>query len=287
VTILFVVLKMGPIALAVAQGSELLLAAGGLALAYFKRGETMLAWKPRAALTGKFLKQSWPLIISGMGVIIYMKTAQILLGQIKGNHEVGIYSVAARLAEVWYFVPMLVASSAFPKLVESHDQDEQLYVARLQKLLNFVTWVAFAIALPTCLLSNFFVETLYGPEFARAGTMLSIHIWGCCFIFMGTILSKTLIIEGIYIFSLIRHALGAVVNIALNLILIPKYGGVGASIATVVSYATASYLSSFIYRPTFRSGTQMTRALLQPILLPAAYLRGVVQSRMTHQFPPA
>ena len=272
-TLVLVLRQANILAIAIAQASELVLAAFALALTYRLTGGRFTEWQVRAPLAWTFLRKSWPLLLSGMGVIIYMKTAQIVLGHLKGSAEVGIYSVAARLAEAWYFLPALVASSVFPKLVESYQVDQRLYFARLQHLLNLVFWVALAIAVPMSLFSPKLIEFLYGVEFAGAAPMLSIHIWGCCFIFMGTILSKTLIIEGELIFSLVRHLCGAAVNVGLNFLLIPRYGGVGAAIATVVSYATAAYFASFLYEPTRRSGRQMTVALLQPVLLPLALLR--------------
>src|SRR3546814_15167018 len=63
-------------------------------------------------------------------------------------------------------------------------------------------------------------------------------------------LSKWLIAEELYIFSLVTHGSAAIVNVAINIALIPKFGGVGAAVATLVSYATAGFLSLLLHHRT-------------------------------------
>ena len=71
---------------------------------------------------------------------------------------------------------------------------------------------------------------LYGPEYSSTRDMLVVQIWASPFIFMGTLFSRWLTIEGRFVLTTFRHALGAFVNVSLNLILIPSYGGMGASV---------------------------------------------------------
>ena len=53
------------------------------------------------------LVESWPLLLSGISIMVYMKIDQIMLGQILGDESVGIYSAALRISEIWYFIPMI------------------------------------------------------------------------------------------------------------------------------------------------------------------------------------
>ena len=73
---------------------------------------------------------------------------------------------------------------------------------------------------------------------------------------------------------------GAVVNVALNLVLIPRYGGMGAAVATVISYAVAGLFACFLYRPTWRNGWMMVKALLVPF---RACADGEVSGRVTRR----
>jgi O-antigen/teichoic acid export membrane protein len=62
----------------------------------------------------------------------------------------------------------------------------------------------------------------------------------------------------------ITDLLGCIANIALNLVLVPRYGGMGAVIASAVSYWLAVHGSCFLFRPLIPTGVMLTRALCQP-----------------------
>jgi O-antigen/teichoic acid export membrane protein len=66
-------------------------------------------------------------------------------------------------------------------------------------------------------------------------------------------------------FSLLTHLAGAVVNVALNLLLIPTYGTIGAAVATVISYASAGWLALYLSARTRPMAHMMARALLLPL----------------------
>ena len=76
--------------------------------------------------------------------------------------------------------------------------------------------------------------------------------------------SKWLIAERLLLFSLVSQGAGAILNIALNLVLIPAWGGVGSAWATVISYAAASYLVLLLFARTRPAGAMMTRTVSAP-----------------------
>jgi len=73
-------------------------------------------------------------------------------------------------------------------------------------------------------------------------------------------------------FSMYMAVTGGVVNIVLNLFLIPKYGGLGAAIATVVSQMLASYIMHAIFPITRNIFIRQTKAILMVPLLKRAML---------------
>ena len=129
------------------------------------------------------LKDSWPLILSGIVVSIYMKIDQVMIQEMMGSEAVGQYAAATRLSEAWYFIPMVVASSLFPAIINAKKQSEELYYARLQKLYDLMVWMAIAIALPMTFLSDWIINLLYGEQYSQAGSVLMIHIWAGIFVF--------------------------------------------------------------------------------------------------------
>ena len=198
------------------------------------------------------LKDSWPLLLSGIAVTIYMKIDQIMLGHMIGVEAVGIYSAALRISEVWYFIPMTIVASTFPAILESKKRSDKQYYARLQKLFDLMVVISVGLALPTTFLSTSIVTLLFGETYGDAGMILSIHIWAAVFVFLGAASSKWYIAEGRQVLSLQRTVIGAIINIALNLLLIPNYGGTGAALATLISQFTANFLFDIIYNVTRR-----------------------------------
>lgn len=184
----------------------------------------------------KLLKDSWPLMLSSVAIIFYMKVDQIMLGQMIGNEAVGLYSVAARLSEVWYFIPGIIVSSVFPAIARNHKKNRKKYLTRLQYLYKVLIWLAIAVAIVVTIFSKAIIEITFGIAYIDAASILTWHIWGGVFVFFGSAWSMWIVLEGYQKTALWLHILSLLANIALNLILIPMYGGVGAAIATVISY---------------------------------------------------
>jgi O-antigen/teichoic acid export membrane protein len=161
----------------------------------------------------KLLMASWPLILSGIVIAIYLKIDQIIIKELMGNEAVGQYAAAVRLSEIWYFIPIVICTSLFPAILNAKKQNEELYYARFQKLYDLMFWLAFIIALPTTFLSNWIVELLYGSEYSQAGVVLMIHIWTGLFVFLGSPTSKWFVSENLQIYSLYRSIIGVIINI--------------------------------------------------------------------------
>ena len=94
---------------------------------------------------------------------------------------------------------------------------------------------------------------------------------GGWFIGMRALVSKWMLAEQLLVFSLVSHGLGAVVNVALNWVMIPWWGGMGAAIATVISYTIAAYGAFFIPPAARGMALIMTRSILLPITLGYRY----------------
>jgi O-antigen/teichoic acid export membrane protein len=230
-----------------------------LAVYQFKH-RALQEWRFNVSWAKTLLKESWPLIISGMVVTIYMRIDLLMLGQMTNNKEVGIYSAAVKISEMWYFVPGAIVSSVFPSIVKSRE-NPKLYYPRLQKLFNLMTLFAYAVALPLTFISHWLVSILYGAEFIDAAPILALHIWTGLFVSIGLARGPYIITEGLTHFSALTSTGGAVINIVLNYFLIPSYGAVGAAIATVIAQIFASYLAHLFHPQTRVIFVQQTRAL--------------------------
>ena len=187
-------------------------------------------------------RNCWPLILSGIAITIYIRIDQIMIKEMLGEREVGLYSAAVKLSEAWYFVPVIITSSLFPAIVNAKKISQELYHQRLQRLCTLMAWLAIAVALPMTFLADPVVSLLYGQHYREAGSVLMIHIWGAVFVFLGVSSGVFLTVENYTKKSFYRTALGAISNVLFNFALIPRYGINGAAMATVLSQFIANFL---------------------------------------------
>jgi PST family polysaccharide transporter len=192
------------------------------------------------------LKDGWPMVLSGLAVMIYMRIDQVMLGQMKGDHEVGIYSAAVRISEVWYFIPLAITSSVAPSITAAKQLGEAFYYRRILKLFRLMVLLALVIALPVTFLATPMVVRLFGAPFASAGPILSLHIWAAVFVFLGVAQGPWIVTEGLMKVSLNRTVAGGLINVGLNVYLIPRYGGLGAAVATLVAQIVSTLLMNAV-----------------------------------------
>ena len=231
-----------------------------------------IRWKPNYARATKLLKDSWPLILSGVMVTIYMKIDQVMLGNMASNEAVGNYAAAVRFSEIWYFFPTAICASVFPTIIRAKQKSKQEYYKRLQQLYDLMAWMSLAIAVLMTLTSNTLINTLLGTEYTEAGKILAWHIWAGPFVFLGVARSQWLIVENLTKLSFATTSLGTIVNVVLNFWLIPVYEGTGAAIATVISYAVASYITCIFHPKMFDTAWMLTRALFIPFRIRQNYI---------------
>lgn len=215
-------------------------------------GFPLAGLRATAIRAGEMLRASWPLLVSGVAITVYMKVDQIMLGQIIGDKAVGLYSAATRISEVWYFVPMAIVASVLPAILQSRMASEAQYYRRLQLLFDVMVWLSIGVAVPMTFLSTPVVTLLFGSDYAAAGEVLAVHIWAAIFVFLGVASSNWYLAENRLVLNLQRAILGMAVNVVLNLCLIPSYGALGAAWATVISYAAAAFFFDLLQRETRR-----------------------------------
>jgi PST family polysaccharide transporter len=225
------------------------------------RGPRARQLRMKVARVKTLFVDSWPLLLSGMAVMIYMRIDQVMLGQMVSDESVGIYSAAVRISEVWYFIPMTIVASVFPSIIEAKVCSEAQYYQRLQRLYDIMVLFSVSIALPMTFLSSAIVVQLFGKAYIESGPILAILIWASVFVFLGVASGKWFLTENRQILSFQRTALGMIVNVILNLLLIPRFGAVGAAIATVVSYTIAAFFADLLQNETRRMFYMKVHAL--------------------------
>ncbi|WP_128083661.1 flippase [Paenibacillus sp. DMB5] len=232
-----------------------------LIFAYIKYREERTSLKFSFKYAKEILSQSWYLVLSGLMVSLYMRIDQIMLGTMLPNKDqLGIFSAAVRIAEMWYFVPMAIIVSLRPVIMKDKKIDNEKYINSVQKLYNIVTWTCLIFGFIILFSSKIIINILYGKEYTEASGVLSISIWAGIFAMLGSARGVWLVSEGLQKYSLAYISVGCFVNISLNYFLIPSLGGYGAAIATLASQFTVAIVAPLFFKPTRISSIMMLRA---------------------------
>jgi len=238
---------------------------------YKKHKKKLSSWSFDPQYAKSLLKDTWPLILAGLSVAIYMKIDQVMLKDMVNAKAVGNYAVAVRVSELWYFIPMTIASSVFPSIINSKKDSFEKYYRRLQYLYDVMAGMAIAIAIPMTFLSDVLIQLLFGSEYAFAGEVLALHIWAGIFVFLGVARSNWIINENYQIYGMICTTSGAVSNIILNIWLIPVLGIMGAAWATIISQAIAAWLLGYFLKDIRISSVMIYKSIISAILIYPCY----------------
>lgn len=225
---------------------ESLVLSTSLCIAYKKQGQSILKWKSSIKLAKKLLSKSWPLMLSGLTISIYMKVDQLMIKELLNFEELGYYSAALKLSETWYFLPMVVSASFFPSLVNSFDNKNQ-YLSRFQLLYDGLLIISFALSICTVVVAPYLIDFLYGEAYSKSSDVLTLQIWASIFVFNGVASSKWFVINHEEKTLMYITTMACGINIVLNYIVIPKYGVNGAAFTTIISQAFSSFFGMFFF----------------------------------------
>jgi len=262
---IYLILTHAPlISFAWVGAADIIACSVGLIIAYRVTGLKITGWRFNRETANALLKDSWPLMFADILVLVYMRIDKIIIGEIAGNAELGVYSVAALITETFYFIPTIVSSSLFPSIIEAKYHDEELFYSRMQRLYNLMAFLAYCVAIPTTLMAHWLVPLVFGNSFRDAAPMLIGLSWAGVFIYFMIARSSFLTAMNWTRLHFVIDAFGCVISVLLYYLLIKKYGAMGAVIASGVSYWLLTHALCFFYKPLRQTGIMMSKALLYP-----------------------
>lgn len=237
-----------------------LLALGYSCFFYTNKLQGKYNFKIKIAKT--LLGESWPLILSGGVLMIQSRIDQVMLKEMTNNLEVGYYSTALRLIEVFGFVTVILSNSLSPAIYKAKLISKSLYKLRLLNYyrLNFTLFLVTAI--PIYFFSELIIDVLFGKEFIPAGILLALMSIRLFFTNMGTARGAFIVTEKLFKFSLLTMVIGTIVNIYGNYILIPVNGAYGSIIATIISFTVTTFLVDFFIKKGRKNLFIMIKAIL-------------------------
>lgn len=240
--------------------AEIALTGCAYVVMYVKSGEDVRRWRFNRRIARQLLALSWPLAVSGFAAKLNLRVDELLLQALRGVEEVGRYSAPVRLLEPTYVLAQVIVVSGFPPLLRLR-HDTVAFNRAMQRLFSVLFACALLIALAVSLPAQHIVGIALGPQYSDSAEILAVHAWATVFVFWGEGLSKWILVKDLLWFSLVRHGGGAVLNIGLNLVLIPTHGGLGAAWATLASYAMATIGASVLLPHARQVAPMMVRSL--------------------------
>ena len=235
--IVFIITGAGLAWLAAIYLLESVFLAAALLLSYRRRRLNLGWWRPDSKLTKYLLKSSWPLLLSGLSAFALLKVDQVMIGAYLGETAVGLYAAAAKLSEVWYFIPGIICSSLFPSIIQARANNTDLYRQRIAYLywLLFILGVLIAFLLSGA--AGFLVNLLFGESFVGATPIAAIYAWSTIGWFLAGGLWYKLMAENRLKLLFFSSAFLLSANVILNTFFIQRSGIMGAAWATVISYS--------------------------------------------------
>lgn len=245
-------------AFAVAMLIEAALLAFALLVAY-KRYPTPVIWIWKSDQARRLLMESWPFLLSGVSILIYMRIDQLMLREMVGAHELGIYSAALPLSTAWYFIPTAICASVAPALARKKARSETEYIIALERLFGLMWWYSLPLCVAIALLSKPIIDLIYGFAYSASSEVLALHIFSNVPVAIGVAQGQWTVNEKRIVFALYRTLCGATINVLMNLLLIPFLGAIGAALASILAqFFSVVFLNFFlapcILKMQFRGG---------------------------------
>ena len=203
------------------------------------------------------LKNSYHFIISGIMVAIYTQMDRIMIGQMMGDLDVGLYTTATAICSMWIFLPTSIIISFQPTIMEiKRKGNEADYLYRLKQLYSLIIWLCFGVSAVVAICGRMIIYLLYGQAYLGAINVLRIIIWVETFSMIGTARGIWILCENKNKYVKYYLGIGAVLNLMLNIIMIPKFGISGAAIATLITQVMTSVFAPLLFKET-RSFTKL------------------------------
>lgn len=227
-----------------------------------KSNQKIFLWKFSAKRCKELLSYSWPMILSGVAISIYMKIDQIMIGNMLGDNALGYYSAAVRISESMLVLPVVITSTLFPAILRSKERSESLYIDRILYLYRLIVSLAFATSAAIFLFRGEVVSLIFGDGYSPSASIIAIYVWANVFVFLNNASWQWYIAENLQKLALQRLFLGAAINILLNFIWIDRFGSIGAAYATIISYSVSGYFGNFLTERTRPNFYLQSKALL-------------------------
>lgn len=239
------------LAFAAAIAADALLAAMALHVAY-RRFPAGGSWRWTESRARLLLHECWPLLVSGLTIIVYMRIDQIMIRQLIDERALGVYSAALSLSNVWHVLPVVASTSLMPIMASlrasEHERHRRLHVL----IFRYHALAGIVVSGLTAVLAPVLIRWIYGAAYSQAVPILQVHVFSNLFVFLGVSHSIWMTSEGRSGVRLVGSLTAGAFSIVANYLLLPRHGVVAAAAVGVCSQAIAALgINYFVARDSF------------------------------------
>lgn len=191
------------------------------------------------------LTESLPVTLTSIFFLINQRIDVLMLSNIKSDFEIGLYSAAYRLSEPLGIIPYALIASLFPIMSHSFQKSKDKLFKSNEMGFKFIIMTMLPICVGTTLIADKIILLIYDQSYRGSITALQILIWALFFASINYHLTSVLLATNRQRMTCFSMAISVIVNVLLNLILIPNFSYNGASIATVISELTQMTLNFY------------------------------------------
>ena len=225
------------------------------------------------SLSKQLIKSAIPFALSSIFLTIYFQVDTVMLSVMKGDAVVGWYNAAYQLVLGIMFIPGAFVGSLYPIMSKYFNSSNDSLRIAYEKSFKYLLILALPLGIGTTLLADKIILLLYGNVFIHSIIALQILIWAGSLIFLTSLAGHALVSIDKQAIDAKNMGIGALLNIILNLLLIPTYSYIGAGIATVITELTIFVLHYHCLQRHLHR-LPMHRIMLKP--LAAALIMGII-----------
>ena len=182
------------------------------------------------------LKESWPLLLTGVSIFLYSRIDQMLIYSLLGTEDAATYSMAIRVIEMFYVIPTMLLGLIYPLLLSKSKDGIVSLKVFLEKLVTYSIYLTVIICVILFLFAKIFIVSIYGDNFEDSVALiwpLSLNFFFVC---LGLISNSLIVIDGTTIHLLCKSFFTLLTNVILNFIFIFYLGLQGGVFAVLFTY---------------------------------------------------
>ncbi len=209
----------------------------------------------------KLLSKSYHFILPGLMVAIYGQTDKIMLKHMISDAEIGYYSTAVSICNMWCFVLNAVIDSFYPSIMEAFHKNKAEFDRKNKLLYAIVFYVSVSVSLLFTIFGKLAVKILYGDAYLPAVGPLKIITWYTAFSYLGVARNAWIVCMDRQKYLKYIYLSAAAANVILNCILIPVWGALGAALASLIAQVITTLVVPFFIKATRENSIMIIKAI--------------------------